>query len=1019
MMDECEDMDVNAIIPAYLPQPFMRAIGIVLLLLPGHALIAQQIEVTRYDVGEGLPQSMVNHVLQDREGFMWLGTGDGLARFDGQRFVVYKHDPLDSNSLSHNSIWSLAERDEHHFWVGTRSGLDLLDLRTGCFEHIATGVLVQNGCWRPLRLANTQATFYSPMCTALLTLSAQGGQSTALRHSSTHVMHCDARTGTITQVLGRDTLLTRTVDGMETIFLLPHPEQETITDLIALGDRWLVLSTGGAWTWSKGEGRGELPPTTAAWLKRSPGAKVGRIDARGDLWLGLSGTGVLVLDSALKVVRMYPLLSESERPLNITTITFDHHGNTWVGSDGKGVFCIAPQMIKFGRCMPEQGMSWEPDSWFVRGFAQWDAYHVLVSFYQGGLALFDERSGQLSPLQLAPDAQRALNGKDFQHPINDRNGSVWGGDLFHVFAIERSTAKLVYAEHTPRGSTHTTGPDGDVVIMTMETIRSMRYANGKMVDEVYPSPRLHARFNSLGLTPDKFFLDHQWTILLGSATLPVQAWRNDVDVPIGPFPPTVRMTALVPDNASNYWLTTNDGLYHLDAASLSVKGHWTIHDGLPDQFLYGMLPGKNGNWWISSNLGLSDFDPATNNFTNYSTSDGLQSTEFNSHAYFRSASGRLYFGGVNGFNHFVPDIMGSDPDSAQVALIAITAQDSLIDLTTLGEAALIALPYGRNHLRMDLAVLEFSAPKENRYRYRITGYSEWTEHPAERPIVITNIPAGTYAVEVAGINGDGLASTARTMLTVHVPLPFSASPWAYVLAGVLGFGMLAGAAFLLYRQRLERRLEKTEQEMKELRIRARIAQDLHDDLGSGLARITALSRTATRHADRGDDVRQPVVKLTELTQELMHDLRDVVWVNDPHGGILSDLLLRIRDHVQDLFEGSPCKVDIHLPQPLPERNIGPLSKRNLYLIAKEAAHNAGKHSAATEVVLSFTLDATHFSMELYDNGAGPARVTSTGGHGLRNMHARAAELGLTLYSGGNADSGYSISLAGPPSTLDL
>jgi signal transduction histidine kinase len=754
-------------------------------------------------------------------------------------------------------------------------------------------------------------------------------------------------------------------------------------------------------------------------ITHSGGPKYGNIAPNGDLWLGLSGTGVLVLDGLLQVIRMYPLLPESERPLNITAISFDRQGNTWVGSDGKGVFCIAPQRIKFGRCMPGQGMSWEPDSWFVRGFAQWDDHRVLVSFYQGGLALFDERSGSLSALQLAPDAQRKLNGMDFQHPFNDRNGLIWGGDLFNVFAIDRESGRLAFAEKTPRGNALARGPDGDAVVMRLDGLRSMRYANGRVMDEARPERRMLDFFSSRGLNPEKLTITSDWTMLQGQAVLPMIAWRNDQQVPIGPFLPTVRFTALIPDHADTSWITSNDGLYRVDASSLAINGHWTIHDGLPDQFLYGMLPAIDGTWWISSNKGLSHFSQRANAFTNFDTRHGLQSTEFNSHAFFRSASGRLYFGGVNGFNHFLPGTVATDPDSAQVVLVGLAAQDSTIDLITLQSSDAITLPYGRNHLRIELAVLEFSAPDENRYRYRITGYSDWIEEPADRPIELTNIPDGTYAVEVSGINGDGLVSPPRTLLTVHVPLPFSASPWAYVLASVLALGTLSALAFLMYRHRVNRRLERAEQEMKELRIRARIAQDLHDDLGSGLARITALSRTASRQADRGDDVRAPVVKMTELSQELMHDLRDVVWANDPRGGVLADLLLRIREHVHDLFGSGPCTVNVSFPEPLPERGIGPLTKRNLYLIAKEASHNSSKYSGATIVRLRFTLDASSFNLELCDNGKGAANTTSTGGSGLRNMHARAAELGITLHAGPGEGGGFCISLAGPSSTLDL
>jgi len=99
----------------------MRSLAFLSHFLLATLLTAQQTEVTRYDVDQGLPQSMVNHVLQDRDGFIWLGTGDGLARFDGHRFVVYKHDTRDTSSISHNAIWSVSERDARHLWIGTRS----------------------------------------------------------------------------------------------------------------------------------------------------------------------------------------------------------------------------------------------------------------------------------------------------------------------------------------------------------------------------------------------------------------------------------------------------------------------------------------------------------------------------------------------------------------------------------------------------------------------------------------------------------------------------------------------------------------------------------------------------------------------------------------------------------------------------------------------------------------------------------------------------------------------------------
>ncbi len=981
---------------------------------------AQQAEVTRYDVADGLPQSMVNHVLQDSDGFIWLGTGDGLARFDGQRFVVYKHDPQDSTTLSHNNIWGLAERDEHSLWVGTRSGLDVLDRRTGRVRHHPTGLpSKEDGCWTVLGTTTDEQVWYSPLNGHLLRIGPHGQRLQRLTHAASYATHLDASSGTISQYLSHDSLLTIHAEGEETVAQLPKSKQERITDLVKIGDRWLMLSDQSAWLWSPQLGRLPLPPATQAWMDHPSVKKRGAIADDGSIWVGGSGQGVVVLDTALHIVRSYPLLPPTERPLDITSITFDRQGNIWVGTDGKGVFKIAPQRIKFGRCMPGQGLPWEPPSWFVRGFAPWDAHQVLVNLYQGGFAVFDERTNILLPLELPPATRQLIQEADLFGPSADLRGTLWLRDPTRVSALVMGSGRSLFPDGWIARNALACNKDGDMVTLDKRGLWAMRYGTEGIRAEALPSTRLSHWMDSMGMVPNRMAFDAQDRLFLCQSVLPITVWKDDRRIAAGPFHDDLRFTSIQPDDSVDLWMTTNDGLYLLAGSDLSVKRHWTTHDGLPDQFLYGMLPAGDGTWWISSNSGLSHFDPEAETFTNYGVADGVQSSEYNSNAFYRSRSGRLYFGGVNGFNHFLPGDVGTDPDTAHVLIVGLAVQDSIVDLAVLGNAPGVVLPHGRNHLRIDLAVLEFSAPEHNRYRYRVTGYSEWQEHEVIRPISLTNMPAGAYTLEVVGINGDGLASTPRTLLSISVPLPFTSSPGFYVVLGMLFIGAAGGIGFLVYRQRMERRHERIAQEMKELRIRARIAQDLHDDLGSGLARITALSRTAERNIVKGDDVRIPVGKLTTLSQELMHDLRDVVWVNDPCGGELADLLLRIRDHALDLFEGTNTICTVHYPRPLPERNIGPTAKRDLYLIAKEAAHNALKYSGASAFDLVFHIDVEGFRMELRDNGRGLNDGAKTQGHGLRNMQDRAVEIGCTLVAGKHDQGGFQLVLAGPVASLDL
>ena len=1005
--------------------PYWRVVFLLLTLTLLRPCAAQQVEVTRYDVDQGLPQSMVNHVVQDSDGFMWLGTGDGLARFDGQRTVVYKHDATDSTSLSHNSIWGLAVQDATHLWVGTRTGLDRLDLRTGRFTRVRTGNDNRDGCWLPLRVQGDSALFYSPLLQALLIIT----NGTARRMSTDHIDSYVRRTSSNGRKahlhLRPDSLLTIDLgNGEETVEKLPLRNGENVQDVIQEGHGWLVLTDRNGWLWNGRKEREELPADTRALLERVPGHKCAERAADGTLWLGISGVGVATLYPDLSVRSYHPLLPAEQRPLNINKIAFDRQGNGWVGTDGKGVFTIAPQRIRFGRCMPGQGLPWEPPSWFTLGFAQWDLERVLVSFYQGGLALFDERTLRLTPLGIASLGSSAIAGE--HHMLtNDRAGRVWTKEGSWIRAIDPSSGRIVHQLRDTCDIRIGRSVPGDVLLASLCTpLRRVLDTRGVPALAPLHVPAFSDHMKALNNMPQRITMDREDRVWISSETAPLSVWSGRERVVLAdrnkvPLDPQLRMTDLA-EADDMLWMTSDQGLWQWCAKDLSLLQHFTVHDGLPDQFLYSLLPGEDGSWWISSNNGLIRADAQQHTFTNYTTSDGLQSKEFNSNAAFRSASGRLYFGGVNGFNHFAPDRVRTDGDTALVRMIGLTVQDSAVDPLKLEATPVIELPHGRNSMRIDLAVLEFSAPNSNRYRYRIEGYAKWTTAAPDRPITITNMPHGTYTVEVAGVNGHGLISDPRTLLTIHVPLPFWSSPWAYVLMGSMLVAVVATIAFLIYRGRVKQRVLHTEQIMKDLRIRTRLAQDLHDDVGSGLARIAALARMAEKRADRGDPSTEQVSKVGAISQELMDNLRDVVWMNDPRNGELAALLLRMKEHIRDLCEANDVQCSFTLPEPLPERRIGSAFKRNAFLIMKEAAHNAGKYSGAQQLDLSFAMQEQRFHCTLRDHGKGLGNGPVLGsGNGFTNMRQRAVELGAELAITSPSNGGTSITLSGPLTCLDL
>ncbi len=970
--------------------------------------MAQQVEVTCYGIAGGLPQSMVNHVLQDADGFIWFGTGDGLARFDGSRFTVYKYDQEDSTSLSHNEIWGIAQADSRHLFIGTRSGLDLLETRSGLFTHLSVGSRGgQNGCWQQLWAGRDSALFYSPLTQELLSQSPDGFHRKAFAHGASYCMRMSAGGRYLDQYLFPDTLLSSDFQkGVEHVRILPRKGE--VLDMIRLDSSWLMLGKHGAWRWMDDGSERELPLPLRELVSRVPGTKYVERDANGVLWMGVSGVGVVVLRPDLSVKRLYPL-EDDARSLRITSLFFDRQGNIWVGSDGKGVFRIAPQRIKFGRAMPGT-LGWRPNSWFVRDLVQWDAHHVLVSFDQGGLALFDERSLTLSPLKMATINENGTYAK----LKRDVDGIIWFLDGNTLTAIDPATSRVVMRGDAGTNRKLLLDPDGHLLVIQLDGVRRFELLAGRLVKEDVPMPAFIAWLDSARNLPHHVQFDplgRLWSSRAGRLT---DVWPKGAErPPMHPFPMDVRLNQLFDIGDGTGWACTNNGLYELRWKDLHVLKHLFPPHGPSDAFVYGMLADGAGHRWISSNKGLDRATTTLDTIRNYTIEDGLQSMEFNSNAFFRSASGRLYFGGINGFNHFLPNEVNDDPDGPPVVLMRTWAQDSLITLAE--HDPTIVLPYPFNRLELEIAVLEMSDPERSAFRYRMAGFQGyWRNASPQRTLILERIPAGAFTLEVQGLNADGVAGPVSLLLNIVVPLPFWASIWFNVLVGCVLAAAVAWLFFIYYRRRRNAELERAERGMDELRLRTRLAQDIHDDIGSGLARITALSRSPKRSTD----AEARFEKLGGISSEMLHDLRDVVWMNTPGNGTLGPLLIRIREHATDLFEGTTTKVTCEFPEPLPTRRIGGKARRNVLLIAKEALQNAHKYSGAKNIVLRWTNDTSGFSLAISDDGCGiTGDVPQGGGQGSWNMRQRAEEMNAD-YDRSCTAAGTTVRIFGPTALLN-
>jgi len=986
------------------------------LVLPARA---QQVEVTRYDVDQGLPQSMVNHVVQDSLGFIWFGTGDGLARFDGDRFREFKHDVRDTTTLGNNAIWGVVALPHGDLMIGTAHGLDRYNARSGRFHRVPTGV-VPDGAWRPVHAEAGRTVFYSPLSSTFLWVDAEGTRSIPSGHRPSYAMRAVEAGSNMRYHSWPDTLIEHDpASGAMKVQRLPVLAGSTVSDLLILPGGTIILTDKEAWLWNAAGQCLPLPGGIGDRLRQGEGVKHVERAPDGRLWFSMSGAGVFVVDDQWEIVAFHPLLPEGERPLHITSIAFDRQGNTWVGTDGKGVFRIAPQRIKFGRMMPGTNLGWSPDSWFTKGFAQWDSLRVLVSFHQGGAALYDERTARLEPLDLQRIIGTALPDNTIGHMLNDDQGHIWIRVGTEVVVLDPAGMRVVDRMEVVQGAVMLDDPRGGILLVRFPEIDNASIHNGAIALQPRPYPAFQRYVMDLKNLPQRLALDPSgqlWSSFLNDG---IKIWAVDGsrqpgagwDVLSGA---TLDLGRIVPLDDGDVLITSGHGLLQVAPTTRDLVRLRTAHDGLPDDLVYDVVVDERGTWWISTNKGLCRM--RGDDVRNYSTRDGLQSKEFNSRARFRSASGRIYFGGINGFNHFLPEEVRDDADRPLVRMVHLWTNAGDLALPQKDGDHAVQLPYPRNELHIELAVLEFSASELNTYKWRLRGYrDEWATASASSPIELNNVPGGAFTLEVIGMNADGVESELYEILHIEVVRPFWAGPWfiAFVVAVVIALFTWVWARS--YRRRMQRKLKDAEREMKDLRMRTRLAKDIHDDVGSGLARMAALSRSPRRTVD--PDAR--FEKLGDISGELLENLRDVVWINDPRHGTLDALLVHMREYANDLFEDSDSGITCDFPDPLPVHTMGGAFRRNLFLIAKEALHNARKYSGAKGILLRWREDGDLFTFEVSDDGNGITSALARGsGHGTANMRQRTEEMNATFERISTPGGGTTVRVHGRTSCLD-
>ncbi len=470
-----------------------------------------------------------------------------------------------------------------------------------------------------------------------------------------------------------------------------------------------------------------------------------------------------------------------------------------------------------------------------------------------------------------------------------------------------------------------------------------------------------------------------------------------------------RFAAVCEDAHGTVWIGT------LGAGLLRFRdGHFssvTRREGLPTDNISQLLDDREGGLWLGSPAGVISIrkDALSARRGNsmcrvFGRDDGLPTlgcATASQPTSWRGHDGRLWFATGNG----VTSVQPQDADLKQRAPLVLL-EDVLVDgqmaplpsgSRTFPATSQVTLRPGRHHLQFRYTGLSFAAPERIRFKYILEGLDEaWADNRSERIVSYNSVPPGTYRFRVMACNGAGEWSEKESSLALVLPPHLWETGWFRLTTLGVVLLLVAGSVFLVLRVRHRRQLKLLEQRHAVERERARIAQDLHDDLGTTLTQIDLLGALAARPGMPPAETLEQVELIQSKSREMVTALDEIVWAVNPQNDSCAALVTYLCNFAEDFFQKTSMRFRLDVAEDIPDTPLHSELRHHLFLAFKEALNNATRHSNATEIWLRFEVNACQATLVVEDNGRGFSPLTATsspGGNGLRNMKLRLEQIG--------------------------
>jgi PAS domain S-box-containing protein len=828
------------------------------------AVESRAINFRRLSLEDGLSQVSVKCMLQDSRGLLWIGTEDGLNRYDGYKFTVFRPEQGKPGSISDNRIFSIFEDGQGTIWVGTSHGLNRFDRDYETFTRYLKG---SNGLSDDVitALCQDQAgiMWVGTDSGGLNRFDRKNERFETFRHDENdpvslasdriNTLFVDRRG--VLWVGTRDAGLDRFERFGEKFIHYPYiaGKEDGIAgaDVRVIsecreGNLWLGTSNGLS-RWDRRKQRyynyraNARRPDSPRYLSNN---RVNSLlcSRSGDFFIG-TDAGLDVLEPTVEQIRHYnhdPRLPFSLSSNNVSCIFEDLSGVIWVGTIGGGLNKYAPWIMKFQHFSP--GTRYDGKSLsgkYVFTFYEDSRGNTWIGTNEG-INLFNRKTNTFSAYRIEADNPRSLSNNFVFAIKEDSDGGMWigtwGGGL-NQFHPETETFTHYKADPDKPGSL-----SSNLVRVIHEDNEGYLWI-GTIGGGLNKFDRKKKRFthyksekeNPKSLNCNSIFAiyeDENGRLWLGTD-------RGGINI----FDPGTGNTiqyVMEPENlnslSNNFvtsihksrtgliWVGTyGGGLNKFDPSTGNFK-HYRKKEGLPSDVINGFLEDEDGYLWLSTNNGLSKFDPVGESFRNYFRTDGLQENEFNQGAAFKSnRTGEMYFGGINGFNLFHPGEVIENNFIPKVLITDFKLFNRSVSETpdpsvpkSILETRRIDLMYKDHVFSFDFASLDFSIPLSNRYQYKMEGLdNDWRDLGTRRSVTFTGLNHGDYVFRVRGTNCDGLWNEEGAAIEVKILPPYYKTWWFRTLA-ILMTVLVVLALFMVRTRSIRKRNKQLERVNQEL-----------------------------------------------------------------------------------------------------------------------------------------------------------------------------------------------------------